>query len=327
MIQITGAFLRLVHEWLVQEKIGHSQLQEEILRWKPEQTIPIKQACDLLVKAADECANPPAGLRMAKHVQWHNLGAFGRVLSNASTLEEMIYRYLAYEKIFYGKNLASIDRERNHIALSWRGDIPPRVLSQLSIGVFAILAGRLFPKNQAIIEVSFPQSANGETSQYEAFFNCPVIFDAPSTCICFNGKALSDTPHFSDKPNMRVSTTLTLKPVPAHEQETLDGIIKEVLVLLPEGKATVKNIANLMNMSPRTLQRRLSNYPDGLRGLIEDVRYDKAQSYLLDPSLNFSSVALLLGYSEQSAFNLAFRRWTDMAPSEWRAVHIEKYTR
>ncbi len=322
MIQITGAFLQVVNEWLVQEKREDFSLQTEIMHWRPEQSIPMDKACRVLEDAAALCPDNAPGLRMAMHVDWRHLGAFGRVLSNASTMEDMIYRYLTYEQLFYGKNLASIHREKNHIELSWRVGTPPRILSQLSIGAFAIYTKQLFPTSQVIVAVSFPQPANGEAAIYEDFFNCPVTFDALSTVICFNNQALNCCPHFSDGSAVDIPEGTALTSVDASEQVMLNHITQEVIALLPDGKATVKNIATLMRMSSRTLQRRLSNYPDGLRGLIDDIRYDKARAYLMDPLLNFSNIASLLGYSEQSAFNLAFRRWTDMTPGEWRAIQL-----
>ncbi|MFX8067372.1 AraC family transcriptional regulator, partial [Acinetobacter baumannii] len=45
------------------------------------------------------------------------------------------------------------------------------------------------------------------------------------------------------------------------------------------------------------------------------------EAYLRDPQLDLAEVALLLGYSEQSAFTRAFRQWTGLAPSQWRRTH------
>lgn len=323
MIQITGAFIHLLNEWLIQEEIQRPQLQKEILQWDSEQNIPLDKAWLLLEKVAAASPGKTPGLCMARNVRWHNLGAFGRILANANTMEELLYRYLAYEQIFYGEKLASIQREKDHIALYWQG-LPsalPRVLSQLSIGVFAVCTKRLLPEKQTITEISFPQPANGEAAEYEEFFGCPVVFDAPAVRICLNSQVLNDTPHFDDNSKLEAPTESALKPIPANEKPMLNKITKDVLALLPEGKATVNSIASLMVVSPRTLQRRLGNYPGGLRGLVDDIRYDKAVAYLSDPSLSFSYIASQLGYSEQSAFNLAFRRWTDMTPSEWRAAH------
>ena len=54
------------------------------------------------------------------------------------------------------------------------------------------------------------------------------------------------------------------------------------------------------------------------KALSDQTRQQLAEAYLADRDLALSEVAWLLGYSEQSAFTRAFRRWHDMAPNEWR---------
>ena len=53
--------------------------------------------------------------------------------------------------------------------------------------------------------------------------------------------------------------------------------------------------------------------------MVEDVRRDLALSYLRQRHLPFSEIAMLLGYSELSAFSRAFRRWTGASPRTYRA--------
>ena len=52
--------------------------------------------------------------------------------------------------------------------------------------------------------------------------------------------------------------------------------------------------------------------------LLDEVRSDLGRMYLADPKLAIFEVAFLLGYSEPSAFNRAFRRWTGQSPSDFR---------
>jgi len=71
-------------------------------------------------------------------------------------------------------------------------------------------------------------------------------------------------------------------------------------------------------MSVRNLQRRLKEVGTTFRTLLETVRKDLASTYLHDPDIEFAEVAFLLGFSDQSAFSRAFRRWTGHSPSEAR---------
>ena len=55
--------------------------------------------------------------------------------------------------------------------------------------------------------------------------------------------------------------------------------------------------------------------------MLERTRQQLAQAYLADSALQLGEIALLLGYSEQSAFNRAWRQWTGTTPLQWRRRH------
>lgn len=68
-------------------------------------------------------------------------------------------------------------------------------------------------------------------------------------------------------------------------------------------------------MSTRTLQRRLRERGIVFASLVDEVRRRLSARYLADSALTLGEIAWLLGYSESSAFNRAYRRWTGRSPS------------
>jgi AraC-like DNA-binding protein len=73
-------------------------------------------------------------------------------------------------------------------------------------------------------------------------------------------------------------------------------------------------------MSRRSLQRRLAEADSTYQSLLDDTRRDLALRHIEDPAKSVTDVTFLLGYSQQSAFTRAFRRWTGMSPSAYRAT-------
>jgi AraC-like DNA-binding protein len=71
-------------------------------------------------------------------------------------------------------------------------------------------------------------------------------------------------------------------------------------------------------VSVRTLQRKLVATGTTFREVSETVRGRLAEGYLTDPGVSIAEVAFLLGFSDQSSFNRAFRRWTGESPGRWR---------
>jgi AraC-like DNA-binding protein len=91
-----------------------------------------------------------------------------------------------------------------------------------------------------------------------------------------------------------------------------------LLRLLADGEATLGRAASVLHLAPRTLQRRLAKHGLSWQQWLDRNREQLARQYLQDPGLGLSDIALLLGFSEQSAFNRAFRRWVGVSPGRYR---------
>ena len=71
-------------------------------------------------------------------------------------------------------------------------------------------------------------------------------------------------------------------------------------------------------MTTRTLQLKLKEEGTSFRKLQDEVRKELAIGYLKDGNDSICEIALLLGFSDQSAFQHAFKRWTGKTPGEYR---------
>jgi len=81
---------------------------------------------------------------------------------------------------------------------------------------------------------------------------------------------------------------------------------------------TVEEIATLMNISPRSLQRKLKTHGTSFSKIKEEMRKELVMSYLKDENISIPEISDLLGYSERSAFERAFKKWFDLNPREWK---------
>lgn len=98
-------------------------------------------------------------------------------------------------------------------------------------------------------------------------------------------------------------------------QEEVEELIRNAL---PSGIPSLSRISQQIGMSDRTLSRRLKETGFSFRELVQKTQSQLAQQLLLDPELHISQIAFSTGFSEQSAFNRAFKKWTGQAPSEYR---------
>ena len=88
-----------------------------------------------------------------------------------------------------------------------------------------------------------------------------------------------------------------------------------VIGALPHDGAGLNAAARALGMTSRTLQRRLRERDLVYARLVDEVRRRLSSKYLADANLSLGEIAYLLGYSQSSAFNRAYRRWTGRSPS------------
>ena len=91
-----------------------------------------------------------------------------------------------------------------------------------------------------------------------------------------------------------------------------------VLARMRQGDASVGAVARLLGVSSRTLQRQLQQEQSPFSALVDDVRAAEARRCILERKLALGEIAFRLGFSQQSAFLRAFKRWTGTTPSELR---------
>ena len=90
------------------------------------------------------------------------------------------------------------------------------------------------------------------------------------------------------------------------------------LVLQGDGYPSLETVAERLNMSTRTLRRRLQDQGRGFMDLLHAARRRDALSLLERPALEVAQIAQMLGYADPANFTRAFRQWTGVTPSAWR---------
>ena len=89
---------------------------------------------------------------------------------------------------------------------------------------------------------------------------------------------------------------------------------------LPSGRVTEDDTARSLNVSKRTLQRKLRENGQTYRSLLERVRVALADRYLQNDAYSMTEIAFLLGYTDTSAFSRAFRNWRGHSPTREREL-------
>jgi AraC-like DNA-binding protein len=98
---------------------------------------------------------------------------------------------------------------------------------------------------------------------------------------------------------------------------------REIMSSFERGMPKLEQIAAAIDLSPRALRGRLSKKRISFRVLADEVRCGLALSNVHDSTLSLVDLAYLLGFSEQTSFQRAFKRWTGRSPGEYRREATE----
>jgi AraC-like DNA-binding protein len=167
-------------------------------------------------------------------------------------------------------------------------------------------------------EVLLPRRRPADVAPYRAFFDAPLRFDADQAALAFSARWL-DRPLPQADPNLRRFLREHMQEPAAGDAEGASEDIRRVVrAILGTTHPSGANVARLLNLSRRTLSRRLKLEGTDFRQLSEEVRYSTARQLLEATQLPLAHIAAKLQYSEASAFSRAFKRWSGLSPREWR---------
>ncbi len=320
-MRVTGAWIQLLTDWLDQENLPAPELRTLLDSRSSADVVPIPLWQDMLAQAvALRPGRPAPGLAIGARIQPRHVGVLGYLLLTCRTLGEAMLAYQRYESLFYGQNLVEVHAQGDTMMLRWSGeDSTGELADTVAIASLVAFLRRQLDDPPAPLGVDFPFATPSATAcaAHEAFFGCPVRFAQPWTQVVFPVHLLTlPLPH-SD-PSMRslldrqASAMLLALP----DSDSFDRALQQAMVrLMPEGKVTLPRLAATLHMSVRTLQRRLAERQLTWRALLDRTREQLGRHYLADPSLTLGDIALLLGFSEHSAFSRAWRQWTGSTPA------------
>ena len=214
------------------------------------------------------------------------------------------------------------DAKGHHVVLASK--IGPVPFPAVEI-TFAVLTERIrlmIGPVWAPTSVSFLHTTQGDPAYYRGFFRCPVAFGAEEAKLTIDAASWEAPIASGDEGLFRVLTNHAEllsadRPIP---DDLVARARAEILRVLGNGEPEIEEIADTLAVSARTLQRRLSDRDLTYSRLVDEVREDQGRKLVSGGAMSLSEVAFFLGYSDQSAFTRAFKRWTGQTPREFRLV-------
>ncbi|MDO9235423.1 MAG: AraC family transcriptional regulator [Aquabacterium sp.] len=275
-----------------------------------------------LEKAAKALDDPLLGLHLGRTIKPEHLGVLGYVIQACRDAGSALLRWQQFEKLVTNMANLHLHMEGASVVLEWvTSHQSDGWLSDETVMVASVeLCRKVVAESFALEEVCFLCPPPQDVSPYLDYFGCPVRFAQPEMSIRLAATHLALPMRQADEALqsfMEQQAKAMLAELPP--MDDLEETVRRAIARLArEGEISIERVAGDLNLTSRSLHRKLAKLGCNFRGLREDTRRLLAQDYLKDPRLALGEVAWLLGYSELSAFSRAFKRWTGHSPSEVR---------
>ncbi|MDF1628564.1 MAG: AraC family transcriptional regulator ligand-binding domain-containing protein [Alcanivoracaceae bacterium] len=302
---------------------------DPVLSVQPAQRIPQRQYESFLLQLALQSGDEQLGFHIGHQVMPAIYGALPALGFSAANGREALVMGLRYQALAAGNVEGFEASEKDDgILFTWTMVHQNPVMRRHVVdNVFALLAHmwRVISGGNSlgarIVTLEYPAPSADVRKAMEQLYGCPVRFSASSNQIDL-GPLLLDAPlNIHDPEQLRVAEELARKQLAEQQQSQtwLAQVKRQVRDLMVVRSPRRETVAERLNISVRTLDRRLAEVDLTWQKLLDSLRAQLAREYLADPEMNVQAIATRLGFADVRAFQRRFRVWTGTTPSDYRS--------
>jgi AraC-like DNA-binding protein len=279
-------------------------------------------------RLAEQRANDPLfGLHTAQTGKLGELDVLDYVCRSSKTLGECFAHAERYIRILHEGaeirvSVAGREAQISYLPSSHPGGVLRQGAEYIIAGL--LLRGRTFTGVQwSPREVWFQHPAPPDDAGHQKLFGCPIVFGRETNALVID-RALLDLPVPTADPGLNAVLSRHAEELLAR-LPTTNLLADQVRRLLPEAlrksDLQIESLAARLQLTPRSLQRRLREENTSFLLLLEETRRDLALRYVRERGMTVAELAFLLGFSDASTFVRAFKRWTGETPTDFRRAH------
>lgn len=292
---------------------------------KPDVRIPFADEFRLWQAGRDLIGHPAFALRIGEMSDPRQIGVVGSVALNSPTLRDTGRQFARYARLI-NDSMEMIEREEEGLYIcTYHPQCPPELEPEFAELFFAtaITLCRTFTQVDIVpTEMRFRYPEPVHVAEYERIFRCPLHFGQSENVMAFDVRYQDlPVPHHDAYAHTLLTRHASSLLEEVDQKDILTNKVRRyILANLNLGITNVTQCATALNMSQRTLHRRLGEQGTSFQALLDEIRRKLAFEYLSRSEFSIAEVAFLLGYSETSAFHRAFRRWSGKSPAAFRGA-------
>jgi AraC-like DNA-binding protein len=276
--------------------------------------------------AAAATGDPAFGLKAASYIKNTSFHGFSYGISASSSLKEAFERVLRYCRVVSDAVEYEFSRRgaEYHFIIEPTTVVPDESVDCL-VGAYLRMCRSLIGRDYSPLRIELRRPRPARIEDFQALLRAPLQFDAPCTRLVFDSDSIERVLDGGNPELARHNDAIALQYLSQIERNNVQARVRQVLTQrLTHGEPLQADVAEILNMSARTLQRKLGDSGSTYKAILDETRRELALAYLSSPRYSVSDVTYLLGFSGTSCLTRAFRRWTGRSPSDWRARADER---
>ena len=267
---------------------------------------------------------PEIPLLVGLSANLNNSGPFGLIYLNAPTIGDALHDYVRYSPAWQTQAHFGLEMDEhgfcfeyssNHMEMTgWELD------SEITIGYHMAIINAISDKPVIPDEVHFDHGPLFPMTQYEKILSSTVVFNQKTNRLFYPLKILDKSISGADPVLynvLRRHLSDLLEEMP-NENDLVQVVRNNIKRGMGSNTITLEYIASEVDLEPRTLQRKLNKQGTSFKKILDGVRFSQARDYLEKTTLHVTQIALELGFSDVSAFDHAFKRWSGTTPGQYR---------
>ena len=270
--------------------------------------------------------NPMLGLLLGKAYRLENYGLLGYAFMSAPTLRHAMVVLRNYGPLTFTFFDVNFQVEGRSGILRFAPDIPlPDDLMSYYVDrdMTAAVSGGRDSLRRPIEPTHIQLMHHGEDRRkiYERHFRCPISFSATASELHIDADQLDEPMPMGDaETTLMCQQQCRLLVARMGAAHSFVEKVRQMIVARPGYFPDIDYVAEKLNMTGRTLRRKLAREGSSFQDILAEVRYELAREYLATSTLPLEEISVLLGYSAPGNFSNAFKRWHGSSPREFRQV-------
>lgn len=272
--------------------------------------------------SAAELNCPCFGLLLSQRQGLSILGPVGLIMRQSPTFLDAIMALQKYIHLRSEAGIFSLEVDQGIAIIKYsasiKGEDHSRQVTDLSLGIGCHLMRLYIGDGWNPRAVYFQHSPATDLSPYNRVFHAPISFQQEFSGLVFDARILQATIG-SFEPEIQQFLGAYLDD---QERTRKADFIHQVSLiirgLLPKGQCSLLEVAHLLGLKERSLQRRLKLEATTFQRVLDQVRQGIAQEYLKTAATDLTVLSQLLGYADLSIFSKAFKKWFGVAPSQYK---------